>query len=77
MKKNCLFVGVLCIVCAYMTLKASFANGSSTDNLLILNIEALAAGEGEGGTITCSGGDRICAEAYDDSGNKIATLYMP
>lgn len=77
MKKKCFLSGAVCIACAYITVKANFTNHVATTDLLIQNIEALAAGEGEGGTITCSGGDRICAEAYDESSNKIATLYMP
>lgn len=51
---------------------------SPQEELTLANIEALGrVEEGGAGTITCSGGDNKCAEAYDKAGNVIATLYMP
>lgn len=51
---------------------------SPQEELTLANIEALGSVKEAGsGTITCSGGDNKCADAYDNNGNIIATLYMP
>jgi len=71
-----LVAGLAVVGIAVAAIATSVNTRFTESDLITKNIEALSNGEGQGGTIECSGGSRKCATAYLNDGSE-RTLYMP